>query len=160
MWVSKTIFDFELSGKQVTALEYLSCGNFSATGREQCYRSRCLTLTNAGRVGCMELFKNTNFDFLGKKWPFIILSLVLTAAGIDSLIMKGGPRYGIDFRGGALVTVRFAQRPPVEKVRGRFPASCPVEVQEVTENNQDDIIGTDVQDDKASTRPGRRLSTA
>src|SRR5258708_6458674 len=26
----------------------------------------------------MELFKNTNYDFLGKKWPFIIASLVLT----------------------------------------------------------------------------------
>ena len=30
----------------------------------------------------MELFKNTNFDFLGKKWPFIIVSLVLTLAGL------------------------------------------------------------------------------
>ena len=29
----------------------------------------------------MELFKNTNFDFLGKKWPFIIVSLLLTLAG-------------------------------------------------------------------------------
>ena len=29
----------------------------------------------------MELFKNTNFDFLGKKWPFIILSLVGIASG-------------------------------------------------------------------------------
>ena len=48
----------------------------------------------------MELFKNTNFDFLGKKWPFIIASLVLTAAGLISLAMKGGPRYGIDFKGG------------------------------------------------------------
>lgn len=97
----------------------------------------------------MELFKNTNFDFLGKKWPFIIMSLVLTAAGVISLIVKGGPRYGIDFRGGALVTVRFAQRPPVEKVRGALSGKLPVEVQEVTDNNQDDIIGTDVRDDKA-----------
>ena len=32
----------------------------------------------------MEIFKNTNFDFLGKKWPFIIASLVLTAAGIGT----------------------------------------------------------------------------
>jgi len=97
----------------------------------------------------MELFRNTNFDFLGKKWPFIGLSLVLSAAGIASMIMKGGPRYGIDFRGGALVTVRFAQRPPVEKVRGALSGKLPVEVVEVTQNNQDDIIGTDVHDDKA-----------
>ncbi len=96
----------------------------------------------------MELFKNTNFDFLGKKWPFIIMSLVLTAAGLISLAMKGGPRYGIDFRGGALVTVSFAQRPPVEKVRGALSGKLPVEVQEITDNNQDDIIGTDVHNDR------------
>jgi preprotein translocase subunit SecF len=96
----------------------------------------------------MELFKNTNFDFLGKKWPFIILSLLLTVAGLISLVVKGGPRYGIDFRGGALVTVRFAQRPPVEKVRGALSGKLPVEVQEVTDNNQDDIIGTDVHSDR------------
>lgn len=95
----------------------------------------------------MELFKNTNFDFLGKKWPFIIMSLVLTVAGLISLAVKGGPRYGIDFRGGALVTVRFAQRPSVEKVRGALSGKLPVEVQEITDNNQDDIIGTDVHND-------------
>ena len=30
----------------------------------------------------MELFKNPNYDFLGKKWPFIIASLVLIVAGV------------------------------------------------------------------------------
>jgi preprotein translocase subunit SecF len=45
----------------------------------------------------MELFKNTNFDFLGKKWPFIGLSLVLSAAGLISMGVKG-MRYGIDPR--------------------------------------------------------------
>ena len=97
----------------------------------------------------MELFKNTNFDFLGKKWPFIGMSLVLTALGLISLVVRGGPRYGIDFRGGALVTVRFVNRPPVEKVRGTLSGKLPVEVQEVTDNNQDDLIGTDIHDDKA-----------
>ena len=96
----------------------------------------------------MELFKNTNFDFLGKKWPFIILSLVLSAAGLLSLALKGGPRYGIDFRGGALLTVRFINRPPVEKVRAALSGKLPIEVQEVQGNN-DDIIGTDVRDDAA-----------
>ena len=95
----------------------------------------------------MELFRNTNFDFLGKKWPFIILSLILTAAGLVSLAIRGGPRYGIDFRGGALVTVTFAQRPPVDKVRAALTSKLPgVEVQEVA-GKQDDIIGVDVRDD-------------
>src|SRR5579871_889519 len=96
----------------------------------------------------MELFGKTNYDFLGKKWPFIILSLILTAAGLVSLAVKGGPRYGIDFRGGALVTVTFAQRPPVDKVRAALGGKLPVEVQE--ENGKpDDIIGTDVREDTA-----------
>ena len=80
----------------------------------------------------MELFKHSDFDFLGKKWPFIILSLVLTVAGFISLAVKGGPRYGIDFRGGALITVSFANRPPVDKVRAVLSGKLPVEVQEVS----------------------------
>src|SRR5258708_3825283 len=96
----------------------------------------------------MELFKNTNFDFLGKKWPFIGLSLVLTAAGLVSLAAKGGPRYGIDFKGGALVTVTFAQRPSVDQVRAALSGKIPsLEVQE-NSAKPEDIIGTDVQDDR------------
>src|SRR5579862_7098877 len=94
----------------------------------------------------MELFKHTDFDFLGKKWPFIILSLILTVAGFVSLAVKGGPRYGIDFRGGALITVTFANRPPVDKVRDALSGTLPVEVQEVS-GKPDDIIGIDAQQD-------------
>jgi preprotein translocase subunit SecF len=97
----------------------------------------------------MELFRNTNYDFLGKKWPFIILSLILTAAGLISLALKGGPRYGIDFRGGALVTVTFAQRPPVDKVRAVLDShGLNADVQEI-QGKQDDIIGIQQREDKA-----------
>jgi preprotein translocase subunit SecF len=65
----------------------------------------------------MELFKNTNYDFLGKKWPFIIASLVLTVAGFGSIAMKGGLKFGIDFKGGALMSVKFAEPPPLDKIR-------------------------------------------
>jgi preprotein translocase subunit SecF len=71
----------------------------------------------------MELFKSTNFDFLGKKWPFIIASLVLTVAGFSSIFMQGGLRMGIDFKGGALMTVKFAENPPVDKIRSAFAKS-------------------------------------
>lgn len=65
----------------------------------------------------MELFKNTNYDFLGKKWPFIIASLVLSVAGLTSVVLKGGLRYGIDFKEGALMQVKFAYPPPDNKIR-------------------------------------------
>ena len=48
-----------------------------------------------------------NIDFLGrKKWGFFI-SFMLIFFGLSSLIIKGGPRYGIDFTGGTIVQVRF-----------------------------------------------------
>ena len=65
----------------------------------------------------MELFKNTNYDFLGKKWPFIIASLVLSVAGLTSVVLKGGLKYGIDFKEGALMQVKFAYPPPDNKIR-------------------------------------------
>ena len=65
----------------------------------------------------MELFKDTRFDFLGRKWWFILPSLVLTLAGLISLAANGGPRYGIDFRGGAVMEVRWQGTPPVERIR-------------------------------------------
>jgi preprotein translocase subunit SecF len=104
----------------------------------------------------MELFKSTNYDFLGKKWPFIILSLILTAAGLVSLALKGGPRYGIDFRGGALVTVTFAERPPVDKVRAALGAhKITADVTEV-QGKPDDIIGIDVQQDDRALQAARQ----
>jgi preprotein translocase subunit SecF len=97
----------------------------------------------------MELFKNTNFDFLGKKWPFIIASLVLTAAGLVSLVMKGGPKYGIDFHGGALMYLRFNQEPPVEKIRAALQAKIPgeISVQQVT-GKQEVLVGTEIANEK------------
>ncbi len=99
----------------------------------------------------MEIFKNTNFDFLGKKWPFIIASLILTGAGLVSLVARGGPRYGIDFRGGALVYVKFADKPMPDKVRAALASKIPgggaPEVVEVQGTNEL-IIGTEIQDEK------------
>jgi preprotein translocase subunit SecF len=71
----------------------------------------------------MELFKNTNFDFLGKKWPFIIASMVLTVAGFASMAIKGGLKYGIDFKGGAQMRVKFASTPPLDKIRTAMGSS-------------------------------------
>jgi preprotein translocase subunit SecF len=65
----------------------------------------------------MELFKDTRFDFLGKKWWFILPSLMLTLAGLTSLFLKGGPRYSIDFRGGAVMEVRWQGAPPIARIR-------------------------------------------
>jgi preprotein translocase subunit SecF len=95
----------------------------------------------------MQLFKNTDFDFLRWKWPFIGLSLLLSAAGLISLWAKGGPKYGIDFRGGALMYVRFASKPPIDKIRSALNKHFPVDVTEVVGSNEV-IIGTDLHNDQ------------
>jgi preprotein translocase subunit SecF len=95
----------------------------------------------------MELFKNTNFDFLRWKWPFITASLVLTAAGLISLAVKGGPKYGIDFTGGAEIHLRFNSEPPVQKIRSALSQkiSGEISVQQVTGKNEV-LVGTPIKD--------------
>jgi len=76
----------------------------------------------------MEIFKNTNFDFLGFKWPFIIASLVLSVSGIASIILHGGLRYGIDFKQGTQMTVKWNGVPPEEKIRAALSKGVQGEV--------------------------------
>lgn len=65
----------------------------------------------------MEFFHEVNIDWMGKSKYFITLSLVLLAVGWISVWRNHGLRYGIDFRGGTLVVVRFANTPPVDQIR-------------------------------------------
>ncbi len=64
----------------------------------------------------MEFFRNPNFDFLGRKKIFVTLTVIFMAAGVISLATRG-LNYGIDFRGGADVVLRFAQEPSIDQVR-------------------------------------------
>src|SRR5713226_9773828 len=65
----------------------------------------------------MEFFKQVDLDWMGKAKYFVALSLTLLLLGMISLISKGGPYYGIDFKGGTMVNVRFAGPPPVDQLR-------------------------------------------
>ena len=65
----------------------------------------------------MEFFRQANLDWMGKAKYFVALSLTLLIVGGASLYHKHGLRYGIDFKGGTLVYVRFAQLPPLDKIR-------------------------------------------
>ena len=73
----------------------------------------------------MELFRNTNFDFLKWKWPFISASLIVTLAGFISWGVKGGLHYGIDFKGGAQMRLRFNTEPPMDKIRKALDQKVP-----------------------------------
>lgn len=56
----------------------------------------------------MELIRpDVNIDFIGKRKLAFSFSLLLIIAGIISLVMHGGPRYGVDFSGGTLLQLKF-----------------------------------------------------
>ncbi len=73
----------------------------------------------------IEIFKNTNYDFLGKKWFFIGLSWVLILAGVASVVYRAfdGKSHthpfnmGVDFVGGTLSTVKMREKPDLNKLR-------------------------------------------
>ncbi len=95
----------------------------------------------------MELFKQTNFDFLRWKWHFIGASLVLSVAGLVSLAINNGPKLGIEFKGGMEMTVKFASAPDVVKIRSSLSSvlSSPptVETLEDGSNKNEAVIGTE-----------------
>ena len=59
----------------------------------------------------MEFFRDTNIDFLGKKWYFLTFSLIFSVAGVLSMAFWHGIPLGVDFRGGTLVYVKYAHTP-------------------------------------------------
>ena len=66
----------------------------------------------------MQLIKSDiNIDFLGKRKIGFIFSALLIIASIVGLIVNKGPNYGIDFAGGALVQVKFAQEISIGQLR-------------------------------------------
>ena len=65
----------------------------------------------------MEFFRDTNIDFLGKKWYFLAFSLIFSVAGICSMLFWHHIPLGVEFRGGTLVYVKFAQTPNLDQIR-------------------------------------------
>jgi preprotein translocase subunit SecF len=65
----------------------------------------------------VEFFRNPNIDFLGKKWYFLAFSLVFSVAGVLSMLFWHGIPWGVDFRGGTLVYVKFSHPPDDNAIR-------------------------------------------
>jgi len=70
----------------------------------------------------VEFFHDVNIDFLGKKWYFLAFSLIFSVAGVVSMGVRwakaGTPLpWGVDFRGGTLVYVKFSHTPDLGNIR-------------------------------------------
>ena len=97
----------------------------------------------------MEFFRNTNIDFLGKKWYFIAFSLIFSVAGVLSMLFWHGIPYGVDFRGGTLVYVKFSHTPDDNALRAAMDRAglhnAKIQRYDVPSNNEV-LIDLDVQE--------------
>ncbi|MEJ2079992.1 MAG: protein translocase subunit SecF [Acidobacteriota bacterium] len=78
----------------------------------------------------MDIVTNPKIDWLGKKWYFIGLSLLLAVIGAASLLTKG-LNLGVDFTGGTLVYVKFTSTPDLAVIRNALNKG-ELEAEEVT----------------------------
>ncbi|MDL2207928.1 protein translocase subunit SecF [Desulfovibrio sp. OttesenSCG-928-M16] len=60
-------------------------------------------------MGLQFIPHNLNIDFIGLRKISYTVSAIVILVGLASLAMSGGPRYGIDFSGGATVQIKFEQ---------------------------------------------------
>ncbi len=65
----------------------------------------------------MRLIKDTKIDFMAQTRLGVIISSVLIIAGLLSIIFQGGLRLSIDFKGGSLVAVKYANEMDINRVR-------------------------------------------
>jgi len=66
----------------------------------------------------MQIIKHDiNVDFTGKRKLALILSAVIILIGLASLVVNGGPNYGIDFVGGTLVQVKFVETTDAAQIK-------------------------------------------
>lgn len=96
----------------------------------------------------IEIFKNTNYDFLGRKMIAIALSTLLILVGLASMIYRAfdgrentAPfNLGVDFAGGTLATIKFNGPPDVGRLREAL-GSQGIETAKVTIQPVGDQIG-------------------
>ncbi|CAN5383016.1 protein translocase subunit SecF [soil metagenome] len=65
----------------------------------------------------MQIFQNTNYNFVRWRWHALLLSALVIGAGIAMMVRQGGPALGVEFAGGTIVIVEFEEMPSIQDVR-------------------------------------------
>ena len=65
----------------------------------------------------LQFFRNANYNFTGSMKLCFSLSATLVIASLVLMLIHGGPRLSIDFTGGSVVQVKFAESPGISQVR-------------------------------------------
>lgn len=65
----------------------------------------------------MRFFGETHIDFVELRKVAIFISGAAIVAGLTSLILKGGPKLGLDFTGGIEIHLKFTESPSISRIR-------------------------------------------
>ncbi len=68
-------------------------------------------------VGKLAVFQGINFPFIKFRKYAYVFSAIIVLIGIGSLVVKGGPKYSIDFKGGSLVEMHFTKPVQIADIR-------------------------------------------
>jgi preprotein translocase subunit SecF len=102
----------------------------------------------------MRIFANANYNFIKWRWHAIAISAIITIAGIVTILVRGLP-LGVDFSGGTVLTVKFAQATNEDAVRRALgPLSSEAQVQTIGDPGQNEILI------RLPLRPGQEQGTS
>ena len=95
----------------------------------------------------MELIKKqTHIDFMGKFKTALMISGLLILAGIASIAVHGGLKFGIDFEGGTLVQLKFPEAPSIDSIRSALKKIDVPDRASGSESTTIDLSGSTIQE--------------
>jgi preprotein translocase subunit SecF len=88
----------------------------------------------------MRIFHNPNYNFVKWRYHALAMSALIIAAGLVTIVSRGGVPLGVDFSGGTVMVLRFAQHTPEDTVRRALPNAKDVVVQTYGDPAQNRIM--------------------
>lgn len=88
----------------------------------------------------MRILKETHIDFIGFRYIAYTISAVVILAGLVSLIVKGGPNWGVDFKGGIVLQAKFDRAVTTDEVRSVIESSGVSDVSVQHGQTKDEVI--------------------
>lgn len=107
-----------------------------------------------------QIFHGLNIDWMGRRRLAYAFSGLLIVASLVSLIMHGGPRYGVDFTGGTVIEASLKPTPAPDEVRAVIEAAGfqGAEIQERLDRPDEFLIR--IGEVKAGTDPAPAVEAA
>jgi len=106
-----------IKGFAVTLTTGILASLFTALFVTRTILETALSLGIIKKYSMLQFFKEVNFDFIGKRKFFYLISTLIVLGGLIYFFARGEKAYGIDFTGGYLVECSFQKDIKLEDLR-------------------------------------------